>query len=254
MKRNIRHLNLSHPLRHPMLLLALSTVLVGSPAQAEQKKPDHEVTFNAAVATDYRFRGLSQTRLKPALQGGADYVNNPTGLYVGTWASNIKWIKDVGGDSNVEIDVYGGKRGELGSGFNYDVGVLGYWYPSSDLRPDPNTFEVYGQLSHGPVYVKYFHSLTNAFGFADSKNSGYLDLGANIELKKNWVLNLHVGRQKVRGNSAFDYTDYKIGVTYDFGVATASLAAYRTNSDLYVGRDGKNLGKGGAVLLISKVF
>lgn len=250
MKRNIRHLNV----RHPMLLLAFSTALVGSLAQAEEKKPAHEVTFNVAVASDYRFRGLSQTRLKPALQGGADYVHNPTGLYLGTWASDVKWVEDAGGDGDVEIDVYGGKRGEFANGVGYDVGAIGYWYPSAGLKPNPNTFEVYGQLSYGPAYLKYFHSLSNAFGFNDSKNSGYVDLGANIPLKKNWVLNLHIGHQTVRHNSAFNYTDYKIGVTYDFGVATASLAAYKANSDLYVGRDGKNLGKSGAVLQVSKVF
>jgi uncharacterized protein (TIGR02001 family) len=250
MKRNIQHLKL----RHSMLLLAFSTVLVGSLAQAEEKKPDNEVTFNAAVASDYRFRGISQTRLKPAVQGGVDYVNNPTGLYAGAWASNIKWIKDGGGDGNIEIDVYGGKRGELAKGVSYDVGAIAYWYPSASLKPNPNTFEIYGQLGYGPAYLKYSNTLSNAFGFTDSKNSGYLDAGANIDLVKNLVLNLHVGHQTVRHNSAFSYTDYKVGVTYDFGVVTASLAAYRANTDLYVGRDGKNLGKSGAVLLVSKVF
>src|ERR1700757_1245618 len=54
-----------------------------APAAAEAK-PDNEVSFNAAVASDYRYRGISQTRLKPALQGGADYTHNPTGFYAGT--------------------------------------------------------------------------------------------------------------------------------------------------------------------------
>ena len=60
-------------------------------APAAEAKPDNEVSFNAAVVSDYRYRGVSQTRLKPALQGGADYTNNPTGLYAGTWLSTIKW-------------------------------------------------------------------------------------------------------------------------------------------------------------------
>src|SRR4051812_12774888 len=107
------------------VILAMATL--GAPlAQAEDKKPDDEVSFNAAVTTDYRYRGVSQSRLKPALQGGADYTNNPTGFYLGTWASTIKWTKDAGGDGSIEWDIYGGKRGEIAPGVSYDVGGLYY--------------------------------------------------------------------------------------------------------------------------------
>jgi hypothetical protein len=47
----------------------------------------------SAVVTDYRYRGISQTKLKPAVQGGVDYAAG--GFYVGAWASTIKWIKDA---------------------------------------------------------------------------------------------------------------------------------------------------------------
>jgi uncharacterized protein (TIGR02001 family) len=86
----------------------LTTGLAG--AQEQEQKPEHEVSFNAALTSDYRYRGISQSRLDPALQGGADYVHNPTGLYVGTWLSTIKWTKDLGGSGNLEWDIYGGKR------------------------------------------------------------------------------------------------------------------------------------------------
>jgi uncharacterized protein (TIGR02001 family) len=66
---------------------------------AAEAKPDNEVTFNAAIVSDYRYRGVSQTRLKPAVQGGADYTNNPTGFYAGTPLSTIKWTKDAGGSA-----------------------------------------------------------------------------------------------------------------------------------------------------------
>src|SRR6478735_5960052 len=99
-----------------------------SDACAEGQKPDNELSFNAAVTSDYRYRGISQTRLKPALQGGIDYVNDPGGLYAGVWASTIKWTKDAGGGGQVELDLYAGKRGELVKDISYDVGVLSYVY------------------------------------------------------------------------------------------------------------------------------
>jgi uncharacterized protein (TIGR02001 family) len=162
----------------------------------QEQKPEHEVSYNAALTSDYRYRGLSQSRLDPALQGGADYVHNPTGFYAGTWLSTIKWTKDLGGDGNVEWDLYGGKRGNLTPDISYDVGGLYYFYPSNGLGPNANTFELYGQLGYGPAYVKYSHSLTNLFGTADSKGSGYLDVGANVDVGSGLVLNLHVGRQR----------------------------------------------------------
>lgn len=240
-------------MKNTILAAAILAAFAGTLAYAEDKKPDHEVSFNASIVSDYRYRGISQTRLKPALAGGADYTNNPTGFYAGTWLSTIKWTKDAGGGGDIEWDLYAGKRGEIVKDVSYDIGVLGYVYPSNDLHPSANTTEIYGQVGFGPAYLKYSHSVTNLFGFADSKNSGYLDLGANIEVAAATVLNLHVGHQKVKNNSDFSYTDWKIGVTRDFGVVTGAVAVIGTNTDAYVGKS-KDLGKTALVVSISKTF
>jgi uncharacterized protein (TIGR02001 family) len=239
-----------------ILATAVAAAFTGSFAYAEDKKPDNEVSFNAAITSDYRYRGISQTRLEPALQGGADYTHNPSGFYAGTWLSTIKWTKDAGGSGDIEWDIYGGKRGEIVKDVSYDVGVLAYVYPSNGLNPNANTTELYGQVGYGPAYIKYSHAVTNLFGFADSKNSGYLDVGANIEVGSGYTVNLHAGHQSVKNNSTFAYTDWKIGATKDFGVVTGALAVIGTNTDNYVGPapDVKNLGKTALVLSISKTF
>jgi uncharacterized protein (TIGR02001 family) len=237
-----------------------AAVAVGAPsafAEEAAPAPDHALSFNVAATSDYRYRGISQTRLQPALQGGADYVNNPTGLYVGAWASTITWIKDAGGDGSVELDIYAGKRGQLAADVSYDVGVLTYVYASNQLPVSANTTEVYGQLGYGPAYLKYSHAVTNLFGFADSKHSGYLDLGANLDAGDGWTVNLHAGRQDVRHNDAASYTDWKLGVTKDFGVVTGALAVIGTNANesAYTSAaNGKFLGKNAVQLTISKVF
>lgn len=225
-------------------------------------KPENETSFNAAVVSDYRYRGISQTRLKPALQGGADYVNNPSGLYAGVWLSTIKWTRDAGGSGQLEVDLYAGKRGQVSEAVSYDVGVLGYVYPSNDLKNvsglvDADTVEVYGQLGFGPAYVKYSHAMTNLFGIADSKNSAYLDVGANVAVAEGWTVNLHAGRQEVKHNDASSYTDWKVGATRDFGVVSAALAVIGTNAGktAYASpANGKFLGKTALQLTVSKVF
>jgi uncharacterized protein (TIGR02001 family) len=249
-----------------ILAAAVIAAFTGSRAYAEDAapaaKPDNETSFNAAVVSDYRYRGISQTRLKPALQGGFDYVNNPTGLYAGVWLSTIKWTKDAGGDGDVEMDIYAGKRGQVGDAVAYDVGVLTYVYPSNGLKDvsgfvNADTTEIYGQLAYGPAYVKYSHSLTNLFGYADSKNSGYLDIGANIDAGEGFTINLHAGHQEVKHNDAASYTDWKIGATRDFGVMTGALAVIGTNAGkaAYASpANGKFLGKTALQLTVSKVF
>ena len=91
-------------------LLVASLAIWSASVQAQQGL---SLTGNAAVVSDYRYRGLSQTRFDPALQLGAD-LGLPNGLYAGVWATNIKWIKDAGpgGKGSMEIDLYGGYKTE----------------------------------------------------------------------------------------------------------------------------------------------
>ena len=245
-----------------LLAATLMTVFAAGNALAEEAKAATDLSFNAALTSDYRYRGISQTRLDPALQGGADFVHNASGLYVGAWASTIKWTRDAGGNGDVEIDVYAGKRGEVAAGVGYDVGVLTYVYPSNGLARVPgfasaDTTELYGQLSYGPAQIKYSHAVTNLFGFVDSENSGYLDLAANLDAGGDMVVNLHAGRQRVKNNGAASYTDWKIGVTRDFGIVTGALAYIGTNAGkiAYASpANGKFLGKSALVVTISKTF
>jgi uncharacterized protein (TIGR02001 family) len=249
-------------MKFTILVAALITTLAAGNACADEAKAPTDVSFNAALTSDYRYRGISQTRLKPALQGGADFVHNTSGIYVGTWASTIKWTKDAGGDGDIEVDLYAGKRGELSAGLGYDVGVLTYVYPSNKLASVPgfvsaNTTEVYGQVSFGPGLIKYSHAVTNLFGFVDSKNSGYLDLAANLDAGNGLIVNLHAGHQRVAHNRAASYTDWKVGVTRDFGVVTGALAFIGTNAGkvAYASpANGKFLGKSALVLTVNKTF
>lgn len=224
-------------------------------AQDKAAEPDYTLSYNVGAVTDYRYRGISQSRLNPALQGGIDYARK-SGFYVGTWASTIKWIKDAGGDAPVELDLYGGYKFGVG-GFGADVGVLRYQYPGHDLAVSPNTTEIYGAGTFGPVTLKYSHAVTNLFGFADSKNSYYLDATASFDLGNGWSLAPHVGYQRVRNNSAFSYTDYALTLGKDFGnglLASAAAIGTDASNTLYVTPAGKFTGKTAAVLGLKYSF
>lgn len=235
---------------------ALGFTALPSVSFAEDAAP---LSFNIGAFTDYRYRGVSQTRLKPAVQGGFDYAA-ANGLYVGAWASNIKWIKDAGGDASVEIDLYGGYKGEIQKDLSYDIGVLTYQYPSNKLSPNANTTEIYGALTFGPATLKYSHGVTNLFGFANSKNSGYLDLSATFDVS-GFSVTPHLGYQKIAKNSDYSYTDYSLTVSKDVSgfVLSAAFVGADTKSiggvpAYYYAPSNKDLGKAGLVLGVKKTF
>ena len=225
--------------KHKTALAAMAVLTGTLPAIAHA-----DLAFNVGAVSDYRYRGISQTRLKPTLQAGVDYSSG--GFYLGAWGSGIKWIKDAGGDADVEIDVYGGYRGELAKGVGYDVGVLAYQYPSNKLSPSANTTELYGALTYGPVTLKYSHSVTNLFGVPDSKNSGYLEAAATFDVG-GISITPHIGYTKVNNNSSFDYADYSITVSKDFSGIVLSAGAVGADLKTYA-PNGKRLDKTGLVV------
>ena len=241
----------------------LSTLALSASAFAQTKapEPDYTLSFNAGVVTDYRYRGISQTRLKPAVQGGLDFAHK-SGFYLGAWASTIKWIEDSGStDGKVELDLYGGYKGELTKGLAYDVGVLRYEYVGNKLGnvanyANANTTEVYGALTAGVFTAKYSRSLTNLFGNINSKGSQYLDVSATFDLGDGWTLTPHVGRQLVKNSPTYHYTDYSLTVAKDLGKGlTASLMAVDTNAQVtpYTW-GGKYVGKSGLVAGVKYSF
>ena len=236
-------------------LIALALGSVSGLAQAQAAAPESTLSFNAGVVSDYRYRGISQSRLKPAVQGGVDYADK-SGFYVGAWASSIKWIKDAGGDASMELDLYGGYKGAVGD-VAYDVGFLRYEYPSNKLAVRANTNEVYGAVTMGPATLKYSHAVSNLFGFADSKNSYYVDLSASFDLGEGFSLVPHVGYQSVKNNSAFSYTDYSLTLGKDLGnglSATAALVGTDADKALYITPAGKFTGKTGVVVGLKYAF
>jgi len=210
-----------------------------------------ELAFNLGAVTDYRFRGISQTRLEPAVQGGLDF--SAGSFYAGAWASNIQWIKDLGGDGGVELDLYAGIARELASGLAYDVGLLTYRYPSNKLEPSADTTELYGSLAFGGFKVKVSHALTDTFGNSHSKHSFYLEAGTSFDLAGISIAP-HLGHQKINGpfGPVATYTDVSLTASKEVGSGlTLSLSLVGTDADksFYSSPvNGKALGKSGLVL------
>ncbi len=265
------HFNPEHVDMKKLFAAAGFAALVTSiplPSLAQDKKADspHSLSFNVSLVSEYRYRGISQTNRKPAVQGGFDYAH-ASGLYAGVWGSNVSWLSDGGGgvSSSVELDFYGGFKNTVGD-FSYDVGVLHYNYPGTFPAGfnSADTTELYIAGSWKMLTLKYSHAVTDLFGFTDSKGAGYVDLSGNFDLGSGLTLVAHVGNQRIpstagRSSSDCSYTDWKLGVTTEQVGLTWGLAYVDTNAkggtgQCYRNAFNRDLGKGNVVLSVSKAF
>ena len=266
---------------------ALPAVAIAQTAPAAAPTPEHTFTGNATLVSDYRFRGISQTFKLPAVQAGFDYAHS-SGVYLGTWASNVSNNVYANG-AGLEWDFYGGYKFEVAKDTSADIGLLYYWYPGAKFNvPGDRKFnntELYGALSYGSFTAKYSHTLSDFFGMktatmgglcgldsggaattncfsanpGDSKGSGYLDLTYNLDLGDKLTLALHLGHQSIKNYGKLSYTDYKIGLTKEYRgfLLGAAVVATNANTELWRAMNGAQANGGkfidprGATLVLS---
>ncbi len=273
------------------LAIAISALAGGAMAQsAPAPAPEPEkspITANVTITNDYRYRGITQTNYQPAIQGGFDYAHE-SGFYIGNWNSTINWVSNTtnnGVKAPIEMDFYGGFKKELiAPGFASDLGVLQYYYPQTGgnyngMMLNPNTTELYvaQNFTFGPVtgFVKVNYALTNIFGIPNSSGSFYPDLTANYDTGI-WGISVngHIGYQYVAGQPVtsgpltqsennLSYTDWKLGMTKDFGGGLSLSASYvstNANPNWWNTWSGplntkiSSAGRGGAVVALTKTF
>ena len=168
----INHL-LEFSMKKLLLATAVATALAAPVAALAQAKSPHTVTGNLSLNSDYRFRGISQTFGKPALQGGVDYSHS-SGLYLGGWGSNVyggatnQTLGQSYNQGNLELDIYGGYKFEPIKDVTADLGILTYIYPGAKYAVATNdkytNTELYGALGYKWFTAKYSHSITDYFG------------------------------------------------------------------------------------------
>jgi uncharacterized protein (TIGR02001 family) len=263
--------------------LALAQTPPPAAPAAAPPTPEHTLTANVGLFSEYIFRGIEQTGGKPAVQGGFDYAHS-SGFYLGTWASNISWLEDFGAysHSSLEWDFYGGYKQNFPDpygDFFYDLGVYGYVYPGSKNSGafNADTWELYGALGWKWLSVKFSYSLTDYFGARpnaqQSKTDGtwYIDGSATIPIGETpWAVLAHVGHLDVRHDGSdgdpttagkVGYTDWKFGVSYtapDGFFKNFEVGAYYTGSDaksrFYTDLTGRDTSKDRGVIYVKKTF
>ncbi len=184
-----------------------------------------EIEGNVAIATDYVFRGFSQTDEEIAISGGFDY-SFENGFYLGTWGSNVNF----GDDASAEIDLYGGYGFEAGGGAEVDLTYVYYVYPGETDALNYSEFQAsvsFNDLTLGLIYSPdYFGTDATAY---------VLNADYSLGLAENWGLDLHVGYTDTDEDNFFDdsdsYVDYSAALTTSGAGVDFALTYYGTDVD-----------------------
>jgi uncharacterized protein (TIGR02001 family) len=203
-------------MKYTKTLLASALMAGAGVAQAE-------LSANIGVASNYYFRGITQTDDSAAVSGGIDYAHD-SGFYLGTWMSNV----DFGGKEDVEIDGYAGFGGDIGdTGLGYDISGWYYWYPGSggDAQGgDLDYAEVSGSLSFwwltGTVAYTVWAEADGPGAFQDG------DIWYQLDIDPGWSYEGFAPTASI-GHYSFDddgddeldlnYTTWSVGISKDAG-------------------------------------
>lgn len=188
-----------------MLLAAAATAAMGGSALAADD--NIAMSFNLGAASDYMFRGVSQTDGGGQIYGGADATLYGIG-YAGVWLSNV----DFNNGTDIEYDLYAGIKPVLGP-VNMDIGVVYYGYTNQPTgsHEDFVEYKLAGSTAVGPgtVGLAVFHSPEF---FGKTGNATYYEINGAVPVAEKVSVSGALGHQEIKGPA--DYNTWNLGVGY----------------------------------------
>ncbi|HEX8527143.1 TorF family putative porin [Allosphingosinicella sp.] len=221
---------------------AVSALALAMPAAAQVPGTGIDLSVEADLMSDYRFRGISRSDEDPALQGAVT-VSHDSGFFVGARGTTLSGIDpfrlrdpDLDDLGDLELDVYAGYGSDLGGGLSVDGGLMYYAFLGHD--GPANYVEPYASLSYllGPVEA------TAGAKYAPSQNGtgdeDMLYLFGEVEAGIPFTpvtLRAHVGRQD--WGSYGRYTNWSVGGGYTMGPFEIGARYVDTNLPSTAGQD-----------------
>lgn len=207
--------------------VTMQLILSSEWALAQRKTP-WSLSGNLTLTTDYRFRGVSQTDEKAAVQGGFDLTHD-SGFYTGIWASNVNF--GPGSDASTEMDYFAGYVFNMSESMNLDLGVVYFDYQGDS---EADYIEYVAKLGLSDLSLTFVYSDEY---FGDGLASAYVvSADYSYGLAQDWSLDLHLGLTDSddpdfaeAGDSS--YIDYSVGVTRGFSAFDLSLTWVGTDID-----------------------
>jgi uncharacterized protein (TIGR02001 family) len=188
------------------VLLAGAALAAASPARAAERPLD--LTLSLGGATDYVFRGVSQTGGRPQGYASADVALGRLG-YAGAWVSKVR----LNGAGGAEYDLYAGVRPSLGP-VSLDLGLVRYGYSRQPDGGDGDfiEFKALGSVPLGPAtFGAAIYRSPDYFGRLGAAT--YYEVNAaSLIPRSRFSVSAAVGRQAI--GRAADYSTWNLGIGY----------------------------------------
>jgi len=195
-------------------LLLSTSVFAASP---------HSLSATTLLATDYMFRGVSQTDNDPTLWLGIDYAHD-SGFYGGLFFANV----DFGTDTRREDDVYIGYSTSFDNGITLDAQVWYYTYHNEGALDYP---EYTVGIEYKWFDARYWY--TDDYSGTGGEQH-YYEAGLAIPLLDNLELGVRAGHtESDRDTGVLDYNDYSISLSATYEDVEISLLATTTDEDQF---------------------
>ena len=227
--------------------------------QTTETASGFSLSGDIGITSDYRFRGISNSDNKAAIQGSLN-LEHRSGWYAGVWASNVDL--DIG--THLETDYYAGYVLPLSENSSVDINYTYFDYPHAlrELKVDygefaaiyhhDHAFTADDHLSFGVYYSPEFT--------ADSDQEIYLESSYSYPVNSLFNINATVGYTRLKDNEKFaqgvggngqqnHYYDYKIGVSKQILGLDADLAWIDNNL-----KGAGKIAQGQMVLTVGKSF
>ena len=241
-----------------LYVIALAASALSAPAMAQDAPAEpFTISGGATVVSDYRFRGISQTDRRFALQGSMT-LKHESGFYGTVWGSSIDDY--VANGSDQEIDFVVGYATSIGY-TTVDAGVTYYYYPGSG-GIDSDFAEPYVAISQafGPVTAKVLAAYApkqNALSIGNGKEDNFYlagDLSGTVPGTP-FTVTGHIGHSF--GPSYLtvgdEYTDWSIAAGYAWKNLSFGVAYVDTDATAY-SPSGRNITKAGVVASVGVAF
>ncbi|MCE7032505.1 TorF family putative porin [Lysobacter sp. GX 14042] len=214
--------------RRRALSLGLVLAVPALPAVAAQstQEPDWSVGGSVTGATDYVWRGVSQTDGDPALLLDL-YAGHESGWYLGASAASVDF-GDPDDGMDYELSPYIGWAGGLGAA-ELDVFVSRVMYPGVNDGYDIDYTEIEASLGFAEYYhvgLAYSPDIFNLGG-----HGWYYTAGAEWPLGGSGLtLAVQAGHYDLRDAAGDSYNDWLLGLSRGFGPVDVRLQYTDTSS------------------------
>lgn len=210
------------------LLTAVALVVVAAPCAAQDDN-ERALSGSFAIGSDLTFRGVSQTMGEFAVEGSLE-LGLPSGVYAYAWASNVDFAPAGEPDDGAthEVDLAVGYARDIGENWDIDVSLIRYLFPGTVRDVDYDFNEIMASVGYGGIYRGMVAYSSNVDGTGGE--SRYYELGADLSLREDTVLELNIGHFDLVDAYDEAYSFAEVALRHNFA-NTEVVLSYTDTSD-----------------------